>query len=211
MLARKVVTRRGRRIRGYYPSRKLGRMVAWESLLERDALLLLEFSPGVIFYQEQPTVVTYPDGNGVRQYFPDFELVLHDGVRVHLEVKPLSKLLRPSIAKRFDAVISRYASRGQEFRIVTEQEIRREPLMRNVRQLDRLARTWRCDLPGQAELVRELGTGPSSFGHVRQLFGSDAAWHLLAEQRLYCNLMRLITDNATVFVASGGRHASILL
>ncbi len=50
MLARKVVTRRGRRFRGYYPSAKLGRMVAWESLLERDAILLIEFSPGVLTY-----------------------------------------------------------------------------------------------------------------------------------------------------------------
>lgn len=56
MLVRKVITRRGRRFRGYFPSRKLGRMVAWESLTERDVILLLEFSPGVLSYQEQPAL-----------------------------------------------------------------------------------------------------------------------------------------------------------
>lgn len=62
MSSRKVVTRRGRRIRGYFPSHKCGQMIAWESLLERDAILLLEFSQGVVSYRHQPTVMDYTDG-----------------------------------------------------------------------------------------------------------------------------------------------------
>lgn len=62
--------------------------MARESLLEQDAILLLEFSWGVLSYREQPALIEYHDGNKVREYYPNFELVLEDGSPVHLEVKP---------------------------------------------------------------------------------------------------------------------------
>ena len=40
--------------RGKFPSMKVNRMIHWESLLERDAIMLFEFSPGVASYREQP-------------------------------------------------------------------------------------------------------------------------------------------------------------
>lgn len=51
MFSRNVITRRGRGFRGNFPSRKLGRMVAGESLVELLAILLWEFSPGVLTYR----------------------------------------------------------------------------------------------------------------------------------------------------------------
>ncbi len=59
MPVRKVVTPSGRKVRGYFPSKKMGRMVAWESQIELDAILLFEFSPGVISFQEQPEKIQY--------------------------------------------------------------------------------------------------------------------------------------------------------
>lgn len=67
MLSRRVITRSGRHFRGRYPSRKLGRMVAFESLIERDVILLLEFSRGVLSYQEQPTRIAYSNGQAMRE------------------------------------------------------------------------------------------------------------------------------------------------
>ena len=92
MSSRKVVTRRGRRIRGYFPSYKCGRMIAWESLLERDAILLLEFSQGVVSYGDQPAVIDYSDGEQMRKYYPDFEAMLECGEAVHMEIKPAAEL-----------------------------------------------------------------------------------------------------------------------
>ena len=79
MSSRNVVTRSGQRIRGYFPSHKCGQMIAWESLLERDAILLLEFSQGVVSYRHQPFVIDYSDGEQMRKYYPDFEVVLEGG------------------------------------------------------------------------------------------------------------------------------------
>jgi hypothetical protein len=44
--------------------------VEWESLLERDAILLFEFSPGVVSYQEQPEMIEYEQDGVMRRYYP---------------------------------------------------------------------------------------------------------------------------------------------
>lgn len=47
MLSRQVITRSGRHFRGRHPSKKMDRMIAYESLNERGAILRLEFSQWV--------------------------------------------------------------------------------------------------------------------------------------------------------------------
>ena len=101
MLARKPLTRSQRGFRMKYPSLKLGRMVACESLLEGDLVILLEFSPGVLSYQEQPARIEYWDGERMREYFPDFEVCLSDGTQAHLEVKSSGRLAKPKIAAKY--------------------------------------------------------------------------------------------------------------
>jgi len=110
MRVRKIVTRRGRRFRGYFPSVKMGRTVHWESLLEKDALLLLELSPGVAAYQEQPEVIEYFDGKQFREYIPDLKLILQDGTIRYLEVKPADQLVRPSIRQKYEAIALHFQS-----------------------------------------------------------------------------------------------------
>ena len=129
MLSRRVITRSGRHFRGRYPSRKLGRMVAFESLIERDVILLLEFSRGVQSYQEQPERIVYSDGQTIREYYPDFEARLASGPRVHIEVKPSAKLDSPKIAKKLQQIATHYAQhRDEYFRVITELDARKEPL-----------------------------------------------------------------------------------
>jgi hypothetical protein len=99
MLARKVITRRGRRFRGYFPSRKLGRMMEWESLNERNVILLFEFSPGVLSYQAQPALIHYHDGQDTRAYYPDFEVIFLNGEAIHVEVKLARELAKRATAK----------------------------------------------------------------------------------------------------------------
>ena len=47
-------------------------MTAFESTLERDFLLLLDFDPDVEFFEEQPVKIIYHDAHGQRRtYTPD--------------------------------------------------------------------------------------------------------------------------------------------
>ena len=134
-MSRKVVTRSGRKYKGYFPSKKLCRMVQWESLLERDAFLLFEFSPGVIKYQEQPEMIEYEEDGEIRRYYPDIEVVLTNGEIIHFEVKPSSKMTSPELVKKYGAIKNHYSRIGRDFRILLDNKIRIEPQLVNLKQL----------------------------------------------------------------------------
>jgi hypothetical protein len=57
---------------GKFPSLKLGRMVGYQSLIERDFIYLLDFDATVTTYAEQPFSLHYKDGSKQRRYTPDF-------------------------------------------------------------------------------------------------------------------------------------------
>lgn len=126
MLSRKVVTRSGRGFRGYFPSKKLNRLVEFESILERDAIKLFENSNEVIEYREQPTIVYYYLDDIPKRYHPDFELVLVDGYVVHVEVKPSIHLTTISLSAKYQAIAQSYISRTESFVVLTEKELRTE-------------------------------------------------------------------------------------
>lgn len=210
MLARKVVTRRGRRFRGYFPSHKLHRMVAWESLLERDAILLLEVSPGVASFQEQPAVIQYFDGKSLCDYYPDFEVVLADGSVFHLEVKTTSKLKSPKVATKFAAIATHYQERGMGFRVVTEQELQREPLLSNAQDLAYLRGKTSRSLPSFHELRTDLGADIIAFVKAEDILGRDTVLHLIAHGMLGCDISQPLAGNTLLTIQEGGRNDSVL-
>lgn len=211
MLARRVVTRRGRRFRGYFPSTKLGRMVAWESLLERDAILLIEFSPGVLSYQEQPALVQYSDGYQVRDYYPDFELVLANSKRVHVEVKTAYQLAKPEFAAKYTRISEHYTRLGLDYRIITEAEICREPLQTNLRTLAYLVGRKGHTLPSMTELAARFGSGETPLDTLKSELGKDTTLRLIACGRLECDLTLPWKGDLPISVAKGGRNATVFL
>lgn len=211
MLSRKVVTRRGRRFRGYFPSYKMGRMVAWESLLELAAIHLLEFSRGVLSYREQPVLIQYAHGEIIRDYYPDFEVVLLDGVAIHLEVKAACQLTRPKIQSKFQAIAAHYNGHQQEFRLVTEKELQREPLLSNVRTLAYLIGKTKQALPSPQELLNFLGAEIVSFVIAESRIGREALLRYLAFGVLDCDLNQPLSGDTLVQIVQGGGHASCLI
>lgn len=211
MLSRKALTRSGRGFRMRIPSMKLGRMVECESILEGDVVLLLEYSPGVLSYQEQPALIHYWDGERMRAYFPDFEALLSDGSRVHLEIKPSKKLSKPKIAEKYRAIASHYKQTPTQFRIVTELECQREPLRSNLRRLSYVRTKLTAEvLPMRAELVRLLGQMPITLATSEMILGAELTQRLLAQGYLHCDLAAEITPNTLVSVTEGDRHATLL-
>ncbi|WP_408283113.1 TnsA endonuclease N-terminal domain-containing protein [Paraburkholderia aspalathi] len=108
--ARQVVRPTGGIFRGRFPSRKSGRSVAFESLIERDALLLFEFSRGVASCREQPYSIRYTFEGRSRKYTPDFELSLASGAVLLIEVKPEDKALAPDEGRRLRRIGSIFPS-----------------------------------------------------------------------------------------------------
>lgn len=110
-------------------------MVEWESLLERDAILLFEFSAGIKSYQEQPELIFYEQDGEMRRYYPDFSITLSNGEVIHLEVKPISKFNSADIVNKFNAVMRHYDRIGREFKILVDNNIRTEPRLTNLKRL----------------------------------------------------------------------------
>lgn len=73
---------------GYFASYKNKTQIAFESVLERDFYMLLEFDDSVVSYAEQPITInyTYKDGSK-RRYTPDSVVTYKDGTQRYYEVK----------------------------------------------------------------------------------------------------------------------------
>jgi hypothetical protein len=211
MLSRNALTRSGRGFRKRIPSLKLNRMVECESILEGNVALLLEHSPGVVSYREQPALIRYWDGEQMRDYFPDFEAVLLDGTRIHLEAKHSYTLAKPKIAQKYRAIATHYQGTPIQFRIITELECQREPLRSNLRRLSYLRIKVTAEpLPTREVLYRLIGDSSAPLACLEARLGTDVSWRLLALGLLHCDLTAEITPDTLVTVVEGGCHATLL-
>lgn len=108
---------------------KDGRSAGYESSLERDWLITLDFDWRVTFIQEQPYTLQYMLDDKRRRYTPDILAEFDDGtrrwtavyeVKMHEELQAEWQRYRP----RFKAAMADCRSKGWRFHLVTERRIR---------------------------------------------------------------------------------------
>lgn len=191
--------------------------VAFESALERDLYLLLDFDPSVAHFEEQPVTITYQDPVGVnRRYTPDvlvhyiptlrgqrdhrsvlYEIKYRDDLRTHW----------PEYRAKFKAA-RRYArSQGWVFRLITEREIR-TPYLQNAKFL-RPYRERRFDggdrhqmlaiLASQGEMEPESLLAllrPGRWERARLL---PVLWHLIAIGEVGADLTVPLTMSSRIW------------
>jgi len=137
--ARKITNTGTRKNTGFFPSKKNGRPIAFESLLERDYIYLLEFDKDVISYSEQPITIAYNIANRSYKYTPDFFVQRKNKYQL-IEVKPYSKLQKilndDVLIKKYNAA-AQYCKFNQqgEFKIVTDNEICSGNILNNIKYL----------------------------------------------------------------------------
>lgn len=104
---------------GQFDSKKLGRKVSFDSLLERTYLLKLEHADSVVYYLEQPFLVNYEFEGKPRKYRPDIFFLLEDGRGIVVEIKPrFNMALQNNLAKW--SALRRYCANNGYGLIVTE-------------------------------------------------------------------------------------------
>lgn len=136
---RKVVSRSNARVTGKWPSRKAGRMVQYDSVHERNAFKLLETSPEVRSYKEQPCMIDY-EMNGEKHYhIPD--ILVDFGTRLELwEVKTAAQSKDPEVMQR-TALMSRELPKfGYDYRVIIGEDLARKPRLANISYLLRHGR-----------------------------------------------------------------------
>ena len=89
LMASRTVNPHGWGISGTFFSEKLNREIQYESRLERRFYKKLEQMSDVVAYQEQPCEIKYWHEGREKTYFPDCVVILSDGRRVYVEIKPL--------------------------------------------------------------------------------------------------------------------------
>src|SRR5215510_4434772 len=160
----RTIPKNYRSLTGLIPNTRTQSMTAFESTLERDFLLLLDFDPDVEFYEEQPLTITYYDETGQRRtYTPDVLVRYRPACvevgrsKLHLcEVKYRDDLRQhwTEYRPKFRAA-QRYArQQGWRFRVVTERHVR-TPYLDNVKFLGSY-RVMHVDNAHQAQLLRLL-------------------------------------------------------
>lgn len=211
MAVRIVVTPSGRGVRGYFPSQKMGRMIPWESLLERDAILHFEYSVPVLRYEGQPMRIKFLHDGVTRLYIPDFGLEVSDVGNLHIEVKPSAKLaVGGKTAQRMTAITNHYRHTDIGFRILTENELRRQPRLTNLRLLAYHA--GRLHSADRQSLVDQLSILPANTigGAVAVLGDLKDVYRLLADGAYRCDLDCPITPTTIIHRAGkGDSHAPL--
>jgi hypothetical protein len=150
-------------IPGFRWSATSGRHVGYESWLERDHAMLLDFDPDVVGFSSQPFWLRWHDGRRRRRHAPDYFVRLADGRGVVVDVRADDRI-EPKDAEVFEATARACEAVGWQFRRVGEIE---GTLAANVRWLAGY-RHPRCHCPSIVSRLMEV------FADPRPLFGGAA-------------------------------------
>lgn len=123
---------------GTFPSLKVGKLVWWESPLEKDYIHLLEPDRTVKFYQEQPLKIRFVLDGKEHLYTPDFMVWRGPKIQI-VEVKPEDKVYQEKYQRLFRIVSQACNEEGYEFLVVTDSMIRVQPKLNNIKTFWRYA------------------------------------------------------------------------
>ena len=133
------VSNRGGNIIGRFPSIKMGRMIAFESLLERDFIYLLDHDLAVDWFEEQPLRIEYVQDGKRLQYTPDFHVIKGDRQGL-VECKPERFVETEENRRKFAVGREWCKEQGWSFELITDQKIRSGFRLQNVKLLAQYAR-----------------------------------------------------------------------
>ncbi|MDO8457705.1 MAG: Tn7 transposase TnsA N-terminal domain-containing protein [Burkholderiaceae bacterium] len=207
--ARNVISPSGGIMRGKFPSRKNGRMVHHEGLLELDAIYLLEASPQVARYREQPTTITYPDGERVRRYTPDLEVTLDCGQSIWIEVKPTRFLQKEDVQHKLGCISAHLKRSNQPFVILTDEVLRQEPRQSNVRTIcHRAARIRPTAELGRMVMARCADELPTTLARTTLLLACHGIepYSLLMAGLLRCDLDKPLSPDTQLKFTKEADH-----
>jgi len=199
--ARNVITPSGGIVRVKFPSRKNGRMIHLEGLLESDATYLFESSPRIVRYREQPETISYPDEAKLRRYTPDFELVLITGEQIYVEVKPTASLQHQKVRNKIDRIAEHMRRTDMTFVILTDDVIRQEPRLANLK--------WLCEraprIPPTVDAIQVALNNyrdcfPLSLAAASTVLKANGLdpYSLLLAGQLRCSLEQTISDDTLI-------------
>ncbi|CRK55295.1 hypothetical protein [Alloactinosynnema sp. L-07] len=178
-------------------------LVGYESWLERDRLVLLDFDPAVVGVASQPFWLFFTTVEGKRRsHAPDYFARRVDGSALVLDCRPEDRI-GPRDRVAFEATAAACAVLGWRYEVVGAVE---PVLMGNTRWLAGY-RHPRHDLPVVSAALREVFTEPVGLVAGAEAVGDPIAvlpvlFHLLWRRDLAVDLSRPLTPDTPVRIAS---------
>ncbi|WP_281544935.1 TnsA endonuclease N-terminal domain-containing protein [Grimontia sp. SpTr1] len=120
-----------------FMSLKNDAVVRTMSVLEYDFCLHLEYNPDVHSYVSQPDGFFYHFNGRKCRYTPDFQVFDSAGTSAFFEVKHSSKISSPDFKARFEKKARVADELGHPLVLVTEKQIRLDPIINNLKLLHR--------------------------------------------------------------------------
>lgn len=185
---------------GWWWCATTSRHVGFESWLERDHIIRLDFAPEVIGLASQPFWLSWDDGGRGRRHAPDYFARLADGTGVVIDCRPADRV-KPVDAAAFAATERACAEVGWRYELAHEPD----PVqMANLRWLAGYRR-HRCRRADIAAAALDLAVAPHRLLDLARLLGEPLAtlpviFHLLWSSELETNLSLLLHENSVVAV-----------
>lgn len=203
-------------VTGDFSSKKNNEVRGYESLLEKELMILLEFDDSVASFEEQPVKIPM---SGRRSYTPDLLIHYHPPPIASAARKPLLAEVKHTrtlsekadeLEPKFQAARDYAAERNWEFRVITESEIR-TPRLKTLQFLHayreaiypesnaRRILTTMGALEGQST-VRDLLAALSD-DEDEQANLADTIWAMVCKRQLLLDLDSPITNDAELWTA----------
>jgi hypothetical protein len=182
-----------------------GAHVGFESWLERDHLMLMDFDPDVRAVSSQPFWLHWRDAEGCsRRHAPDFFARRADGTGVVVDVRPDDRIPARD-AETFAVTAAACESAGWGYRRGGDLD---PVLVGNVRWLSRY-RHRRCLVPGTAAVLLEAFAGGRGLSEGAEMAGDrlrvlPVLFHLMWQRQLAADLMAPL-GMSTLVRAGGSR------
>lgn len=176
---------------GLWWSSTVGGHVGYESWLERDHLMLLDFDPAVVGIASQPFWLVWAGEDGqTRWHAPDYFARLADGTAVVVDVRPVDRI-KPRDAAAFEATGRVCELAGWQYRLVGMPQ---PVTVANVRWLAGY-RHPRHHLAETASALRAVFSGTAPLMAGAELVGDRLAVLPVLFHLLWCH--DLVTDLST--------------
>ncbi len=153
---------------GLWFSSVMRRHVGYESLLERNRMVLLDFAADTAGYLEQPLKLTYRAGGKKRVHTPDLLVWRHDGSLVLCNVKSSENLGRGSFPAQSEACAQFCELERIDYEVLTEPD---RQVLENVRWLSGYWGVGTEDSPAYRAMLERLLDQPGTIGDLIEASG----------------------------------------
>jgi hypothetical protein len=191
---------------GFRWSATTGRHVGYESWLERDHAMLLDFDPATSAFSSQPFRLRWRDERGARHHVPDYFVRRLDGSALVLDVRE-DDAIGERDAELFEATASACALIGWDYRRLGSID---PVLAANLRWISayRHPRCWRAEAAQRLLDVfsrpMTLFDGAAEAGRGNLLGTLPVLYHLLWRRQLSADLRSMPLGPTTPIVAADG-------